>query len=164
MLKKLIAINNNFGLIKTIEDVEFLFFDYKIDESLSLEQQIDNSLKWAYHNDDFEDFFGEHIDSLYQSDILTLIVECSMEYETDGQKYDLYQFESKSKYFYFVDGHDDYVHETMFSVEKDKHDVKSIISDFENEFYDNICLDGEFSLEELLEKGVSININIYLGK
>ena len=94
VVEKLIAINKEFGLIKTIEDVEFLFLDYNIDESLSLEQQIDNSLKWAYDNDDFDSFFGEYIDSLYQSDILTLIAECSSSFEISDQSYDLYKFES----------------------------------------------------------------------
>ena len=59
LVEKLITINKEFKLIQTIADVEFLFLDYIIDGSLSLEQQIDNSLKWAYNNDDFEDFFGE---------------------------------------------------------------------------------------------------------
>jgi len=163
-VEKLIAINKEFGLIKTIEDVEFLFLDYKIDESLSLEQQIDNSLKWAYDNDDFDSFFGEYIDSLYQSDILTLIAECSSSFEISDQSYDLYKFESKSKFFYFVNAYGDAAHweENMFSVVKNKHDVKSIISDFENEFYDICCCHGEFSLEELEDKGVSFNINTYL--
>ena len=165
-IEKLIAINKEFGLIKTIEDLEFLFLDYKIDESLSLEQQIDNSLNWAYDNDDFESFFGEHIDSLYQSDILPLIADCSPSYEISHQSYDLYQFESKNKFFYFVNAYGDAAHweEAMFSVVKTNHDVKSIISDFENEFYDICCCHGEFSLKELEDKGVSFNINTYLDK
>jgi hypothetical protein len=164
LVEKLITINKEFKLIQTIADVEFLFLDYIIDGSLSLEQQIDNSLKWAYNNDDFEDFFGEHIDSLYQSDILTLIAECSESFEMSDQSYYLYQFESKNKFFYFVEAFGDVAHweEAMFSVAKNNHDVNSIISDFENEFYDKICLYGEFSLEELEGKGVTIEINTYL--
>lgn len=161
-LGELIKIVKDNNLIKTISDIEFLFLDYSIkDETLPLDDLIDDSLKWSYENDDLADFFSEHLDFLIDNEIVSPLIECRMTYETSlgplSDDFALFCFESKNYKYYKVEGDSDRWDTTGFYeiVKKNSRKI-DVISQFKDECEYVFSNYGEFGYDELSSDGHTI--------
>lgn len=152
MITKLIEFTKTWKLITESWDIECLFDDYALeDDSVPIEIQIENVLRWAYDNDKLETFLFEFLDDFIEAEIMKFVKGCSIEYRHSMEVYQsfyLYSFESKNKVYRFV---------KESGMMPDMIDTRGAYEgDFEEECEYVFTNFGEFDREQLLKDGHTI--------
>ena len=146
-------------LIEHLDNIDFLFLNLpSINNSLTLNENIQSALKWAYDNDELDDFFGEHYETFIQFD--EPVIGCQMLLASSIRTetyFDLYQFQSKNKYYFKVIGRGEYADSWdwkygFFDV-VDKNAKQDVISNFKDTCREVFIIDGEFDYDELIKDG-----------
>ncbi|MDB4656193.1 hypothetical protein OAE48_05015 [Flavobacteriales bacterium] len=148
----MIEFTKNWKLITETWDIERLFDDYAVeDDSIPLEIQIENVLRWAYDNDKLETFLFEFLDDFIEADIMKFVKGCDLEFRHSMlvcQSYSLYSFESKNKVCYFI---------KESGMMPDMIDTQGAYDgDFEEECEYVFTNFGEFDRKQLLKDGHTI--------
>ena len=132
-------------LIESTDEINWLFTNYPIvKNTLSLEENIKAAIQWAYDNDELDDFYLEHDESFMEEPT----IGCSMYIHSGPGTYtrwDLYQFESKNKYYFRLIGSGEYAEcidsSGLFDV-VDKKQKQMVIDDFKSRCEDAFAFDG----------------------
>tara|TARA_B110000902_G_scaffold229328_2_gene270045 strand:- start:280 stop:792 length:513 start_codon:yes stop_codon:yes gene_type:complete len=169
IVDKLIKIVKDNSLISDSSDVKFLFLDYVIsDKTIPIETLIEDVIKWGYENDELEDFYLEHIDFFIDTEIVTSLINCTMDFATSVPtyiSYDMYCFESNNLYYYKVIG-EGYTHESWetsygFYEILEKNSNTDIIDMFKCECENVYTTNNEFDADSLSSDGHSIEYHKY---
>ena len=159
-LEELIKVVKKNNLIETISDLHWTYYTIE-DETLPLEDLIDDSIRWSYENDELHDFYLEHLDFLIESESISPLIECEMTYQTSlgpfRDSFDLFCFESKNYKYYKVKGDSDRWDTTGFYEIVKKNSKKTdVILQFKDECDYLFSNFGEFGYDELSSDGHTI--------
>ena len=165
-LEELIKVVKKNNLIETISDLHWTYYTIE-DETLPLEDLIDDSIRWSYENDELHDFYLEHLDFLIESESISPLIECEMTYQTSlgpfRDSFDLFCFESKNYKHYKVEGNgttsdrwDTYGFYEIVNKNSKKTDIISQFKDECNYVFSNF---DEFDSDELSSDGHTIEFN-----
>ncbi|MDB4606314.1 hypothetical protein OAH04_00795 [Crocinitomicaceae bacterium] len=163
--KDLISKTVELELIKNLDDIDLLFEGYNgINVTATVKENISRVLRWAYDNDQLDDFYSEHYETFIQFD--EPIIECKMILASSivtKTYFDLYQFESKNDYYFKVVGSGEYADtwdwEYGFFDVRNKNSKQEVISNFKDACHDNFTQDGEFDYDEMIKEGHELLFN-----